>query len=369
MIGKLKILFVCIAIGVAVALTYYVFEHAVSQGINYIWQDLFDTTSTRWLVVPICLVLALIFFGLQHYLDPISEKHESHGLGADQAKPNFIKFFLILLIGFLSLVAGASLGPEAVLVPACLVAGGIIGSKLLKNESQASQIVSAAAIIALFTAFFHSFFIGMLTIFLVTKVAKAKITPTLILLSILASGSAFLVLNFIEPKTASFFNSPDTYWEVKAVDAFIALALVVFGFGSTLALRGIHTVFEIVSSKANKIAWWQHALVAGLILSIIYLVGGPYIQFTGNQEIKPIFNNAQGLGILGLVLIIVTKLTAISWSKAIGYRGGLIFPMMFVAGAFSTIAHLIYPESNYIIAFLATVVGILLAEKKAKILL
>lgn len=369
MIGKLKILFTCIAIGVAVALTYYFFEYAFRQGINLIWQDLFNTTNTRWLVVPICLVLALVFFGMQHYLDPNSETHESHGLGEDQANPNFKKFFKILLIGFFSLVAGASLGPEAVLVPASLVAGAIIGSKLLKKENQASQIVSAAAIIALFTAFFHSFIIGMLTIFLVTKVAKAKVTPALIVLGIFASGSAFLVLNIIEPKSNSYFNFPDSSWEVKVVDALIALALVIFGFGSTFALKGIHTLFEKVRFQANKIVWWQHALVAGLVLSIIYLIGGPYIQFTGNEAIKPLLSDAKNLGVLGLLFIIIAKLIAISWSKAIGYRGGLIFPMIFVASGFATISHLIYPESNYMFALIATLAGILLAEKKAKILL
>ena len=96
------------------ALIYFYFEAAVHQGIELVWTDWLNTETRRWLVVPLCVVMSLIFFGVQHYLDPNSEKKESHGLGA-MPGPTPANFAKVLFIGFLSLVAGASLGPEAIL--------------------------------------------------------------------------------------------------------------------------------------------------------------------------------------------------------------------------------------------------------------
>jgi len=368
MLGKIKILATAILVGVAVALTYYIFEAGVSHGISFIWEDLFDTEHKRLLVVPICIVLTLVFFGLQHYLDPKSETHESHGLGEDQAKPKLSKFFTILTIGFFSLVAGASLGPEAVLVPACMVAGGIIGSKLLATESKAPQIVSAAAIIALFAAFFHSFWVGLLTIFLVKKVAKADISTQLILLAILSSGASTVTLNIIDPANAQYFKFPTISWNIILVDIIFAIGVFILGYLSTFGLKHTHQyILKVVDILHIKL-WWHHALLAGIGLSFIYILGGPLVQFTGNESIKPLLNDAKTLGIVGVLWIFVAKLLAIAWSKAVGYRGGLIFPMIFIASTFATMATLFNSKTNFMLVLIAGVIGIILADKKAKIL-
>src|SRR5680860_1167223 len=112
---KLTLLLSVAVIAIGVAITYHYFEASVSYSITYIWETLFNTDNRRLTVIPLGVFLGLVYFAVQHYLDPKSEQSDSEGLG-NTPKPTVANFVKILLIGFLSLIAGASLGPEAILV-------------------------------------------------------------------------------------------------------------------------------------------------------------------------------------------------------------------------------------------------------------
>ena len=86
--------------------------------------------------------------------------------------------------------------------------------------------------------------------------------------------------------------------------------------------------------------WWLRGLVAASGLSALYLLGGPLVEFTGNKSIVPMLNQAASLGAIGLIWLVVIKTATISWSKAMGYRGGLIFPTVFIASTLVAIAQL-----------------------------
>ncbi len=367
--NKLKILLSCFFIGIAVALTYYGFEFVVHHSINYLWIDLLNSDDKRYMVMPAVIFFGFIFFFLKSKLMPNSGNNESHGLGEGSTNASLRAFFVVLLVGYFSLIAGASLGTEAILVPACLIAGALIGNKYIASEKDSSKIVSAAAIMALFAAFFHSFIIGLLSLFLVKKVAGAKITPALILISIIASGAATITLNIIDPETANYFRLPSNSLEIKLEDSLTAIVLVVAGYLSTLVLKQIHRVFSKAKTTFGKESVFKASLIASLGLGLIYLIGGPLIQFTGNESIKPLFEQAPTLGVVGLIWIWITKLIAIGWSKTMGYQGGLIFPMIFVGSTLVAIAIKFSPDANFLFLLIAVVIGILAADKKAKILL
>ncbi len=364
---KLQMLVSVILVGVAVALVYFGFEYAVHHSITYIWDDVFNTSTKRALVIPLCVVLSVIFFGAQHLLDKRSENHEAHGLGGGDIDASLKNLGIILLIGYFSLIAGASLGPEAVLVPACMVVGAYMATKLLKGQKEAVKGLAAAGIIALFAAFFHSFIVGFLAVFLVTKQAKVKLSPQLAIVAVLASAASTLTLKVIDPAT-TYFNWPDYDWKVRLADIGIALALAAVGYITTFALKGSHDIFAAIRSHEKFTAWWLQALLASLGLSLLYLIGGTLVQFTGNESIEPMLSQAATLGVAGLLWIFFVKILAIGWSKAMGYRGGMVFPIIFAASVLVAIAFQFYPETNFMVALIGTMVGILAAERRAKIL-
>lgn len=366
--NKLKLLLSCILVSILVALTYFLFEYAVSHSITYVWDTIFNTANKRYLIIPLSLVGALLFYGLQHYFDPKSESHENHGLGGQPISPTLKNLLFILSLGFFSLLAGASLGPEAILVPACMLIGTYIGVQLFKKNDLSVKALAAAALMALMAAFFHSFIVGVLSVLLVTKQAKIKVSVQLLLIAVIASGSSYLTLKFVDP-TNRYFNFPDFSWKIVFVDVTVGLLLVVAGFISTFALKYGHTMFVRFKDRAKLSTWWKLAIVAGVGLSLLYLLGGPLVEFTGNESIAPLVSQASDLGVLGVFAILLIKLLVIGWSKAMGYRGGLIFPMIFVASTLVVLSQLIFADVNFGVGIIAALIGILAAEKKAQILL
>lgn len=362
---KLLVVFSILIVSTLVALTYFYFEAAVRHSIHYIWDDWFNTGANRLLVVPLSIVLGFLFFGAQHYLDPKSENHESHGLGS-APKPTVVNFIKVLLIGFFSLVAGASLGPEAILVPASLLIGSIVGVKLFKKDKQLAGMLSMVGFIALFAAFFDSFIAGILGLVLVTKEVKVKVTPPLAVVAVIASLTTVYVLSFLE--SSPFVNTPPHVWKFSIQSLLACIGLVAAGYGATYLLGNAHSGFARVRKAIHKRTWWQRSIVAALGLSVLYLLGGSLIEFTGNESIVPMIEQSASLGLSGLIVVVLMKILAISWSKAMGYRGGLVFPSVFVASTLVVIAHTWAPELSFIVRLIAVLVGRFTAGRKVKIL-
>lgn len=367
-LSNIKILLSCVLVGILVALVYLIFETAVRGSTVYVWNTLFHSDTNRILVFPLAIILSLIFFGLQQRLDPGSQNKETHSLGGEPIKPTLKNLGIVLLLGFLSLLAGATLGPEAILVPASVLVGSYVGVKLFKQNKQLVGLLAGAAIMALMTAFFHSFFVGLLSVLLVASQFKTKVSLKLIIVAIIASGSSYVTLQLIDP-TNKYFVFPPFSWEVAILDILVGIILVVLGYLSTFGLKYMHSALQKLRTVSKLDNWWKLALFSGLGLGLIYFIGGPLVEFTGNKSIEPLATQAGALGIVGLIGVLVMKLVAIAWSRSMGYRGGLIFPMIFVASALVLILIQIFPQVNFGVGLIAALVGIFAAEKKAKVLL
>lgn len=361
----IKLFFGIIIVGVVVALTYHIFENAIHGAINLIWYDWLDTSTKRILVIPTGILLTILFFGVQHYLDRDSETHEEHGLG-NMPEATITNFLKVLFIGFLSLLAGATLGPEAVLVPACMIAGAYIGKLLFKSNDALVKALAAAAIMALFTAFFNSFIVGVLSLFLVAKQANTKISPMMVVIAAVASAASLVTLAAVEG--SPLFEIPHYNWSISFTTILFSLLIAVVAFGATFVMSFIHDGFSKIRAFTNKQLWIVRALIAGSVLMLLYLLGGPLVEFTGNKSIVPLFDQAMSIGFWGLVWIFVVKVVAIAWSKAMGYRGGMIFPTIFLVAVLIALVQLNHPDFNMIYGFIAGVVGALAANKRTHIL-
>jgi H+/Cl- antiporter ClcA len=360
-----RILLLSALAGVGAAITYYYFEYAVRHSITYLWHDVLHTETHRWMLVPLCIVISLLYFGAQHLFDRPAEKKESHGLGA-APQPSVINFIKVLAIGYLSLIAGASLGPEAVLVPACVVLGSYLGTKLMPHNKPAAQALSLAGFIGLFAAFFHSFYVGLIALLLIRRQFKINIDIRLLLIGVVASGGSALTLGILD--SSAYVTLPAYSWSLNLATALLLILLAAAGYGAIHLLGALHTHGEQALAIVKGRPWWQHALLASGILSVLYLLGGSLVQFTGNESIVPMFRQASDLGLWGLLWILLVKLGAIAWSKASGYRGGMIFPTIFVASVIIAIAGRAVADINLIYGLVAVLVGAFAADSKVKIL-
>lgn len=364
---SLKILVAAVFVGIGVAVTYFYFEYAVRHSTSYIWQDVFNTDNRRFLILPLSVALTLLYFGAQHLFDPGSEKKESHGLG-ESPPPKAINFLKILSIGFLSLLAGASLGPEAVLVPACILLGQYLGKRSFGNNKSITGLLGAAGFVALLAAFFNSFIVGVLSVLLVKRQMGAKLTPLLIGVGIVASGSTAILLGML--KNSAYVALPHYDWHIDISTVFILIVLGIAGYVMTYGLGAAHNISAIVISKVTGHGqWWLRGLVAAGGLSVLYWLGGSLVQFTGNESIVPMLKQSAALGFWGLLWLLIIKLFAIGWSKAGGYRGGMVFPTVFGASIIIAIAKLYIHDINLIYALIVVMAGALIADSRVKILL
>jgi H+/Cl- antiporter ClcA len=363
--SKLALLLLATALAASiVSLVYFYFEAAVRHSTNYIWNTLLNTGTKRLLLVPACLVLGVVFFGIQHYVDQKNEQQETEGLGQMPA-PTIPNFFKVIGIGFLSLIAGATLGPEAVLLPASLIVGGFIGTLLLKKDPFA-KIIGLVGFVAIIAAFFNSFWAGMLGLLLLKRQVSFKLTPGILILAALASAVTALTLSLLSSKP--YVKLPATQWHLSLTSLLMMVLLLLAGFATTYVFALLHSVLAKIQQITWDRGWLIHGVVAGSGLAVLYLLGGTLVEFTGNESIIPMLHKAASLGIIGLLWIFVIKIAAISWCKALNYRGGMVFPTIFVASVLVAIAQQIDKSVSFTIGLLVVMAGVIIANQKRKIL-
>ncbi|MCA9327403.1 hypothetical protein KDA14_02635, partial [Candidatus Saccharibacteria bacterium] len=361
-----KLLLAVVATSVGVALTYVVFEHLVTHLVPSIWDDVFWTDTVRLFVLPASVLLSLLYFWAQHHFDPQSEKHEEHALGdvPDATPKNFVK---ILSIGLLSMLAGATLGVESILVPACIILGMYVAGKLVPSPRM-KKALGAVGFIALFTAFFHSFIMGMLALYLLKQSQGLKLQLKTIVLAAIASGTTMFALGVLPGGGEHYLSLPNQKVELTLGTVTIALFLVAAGYATTYLIRYAHDFSVALKNHIPKDNWLKHGIVAGTGIAALYLLGGSLVQFTGNLSIAPMLHRAPELGTIGLLWLVLVKSVAIGWSKALGYRGGLIFPTVFVASAFVDIALLHTQGVNFHFGLILVMVGAFIANRKLRVL-
>jgi len=77
--------------------------------------------------------------------------------------------------------------------------------------------------------------------------------------------------------------------------------------------------------------------VFGAVLGLLYLLGGESVQFSGSEGSVLLVQEHADDGALTLVGLVAVKLLATGWSVTSGYRGGLVFPVVFMGVAMSLV--------------------------------
>lgn len=361
---KLKIILGSVIVGIGVGLIYFFFEAAVSGAIDFIWNETFNIDDHRLLIIPLTFIGTFLFFGSQHLLDSSAENKESEGLG-EIPKASAANIVKVLLIGFLSLVAGASLGPEAILVPASVLFGIMLAPRV-SSSKQISKLFTLLAFVALFTAFFDSLIAGFAGLWLALDRSKAKADTSIILLSFISAGSTLWILNILE--SDAYLTLPDQEFSFSITSVLLLIAAVLAGY---LLLHLLEKIMNFTKDKLNPNTikpWYIKATIIACGMSLIYTIGGPLIMFTGNEAVKPMLNEADSLGIAGLIFLAVVKMIAISWSKVGGFRGGLVFPNIFVAATLSAAASMYFADHHIGLGALMIILGMLIANSKKHVL-
>jgi len=338
-----RIILASALIGIVNTFFFIAVEFVDTKGTNYLWNDLFNTSENRLGVIPLAIILSIIFSAvILFFKEKRIGKAETNLLSNDEKiEPNHLKdVFVIFIIGCTGLLAGASLGPEGVLVGISSALGIWFAGKAKNME--AAKLLVLASVGALLVNFFGSFIPILVPLLIIYKKEK-KINIQHMLPPIIAGVFSYIALVLIKGNAIGFGTIPTgtTYNFQDLVGAFI---LGIFGAFVAFLIKKMISKFEIFTKNINsKTHWIVSAAVFGCVLGILYLIGGPTIQFSGKEGSEMLLQGGNSYSLMVLVVIIIAKLFATSWSLPAGYRGGLVFPSIFMAVAMSLILTEIHP--------------------------
>ncbi len=269
----------------------------------------------------------------------------------------------IVITAFVSLIAGASLGPEAPLADACGGLGTWISDRLGLDERE-TRTVGYGGLSAMLAAFITNPFGGAL---LSLESSQGGMTGGQIYFwglfpSLLASAVATVVFVGLSGK---FFATMYTFpmYIPRLADLLLAVPLSLIGGAAgllfTLMFQGLRRLMEPMK---NHLVW--RSLIGGLAMGIIGALL-PLTLFSGQEGTKEIVSLAGVIGFWGLIVLAVCKLFATSLLLATGWKGGYIFPILFAGVALGMAGKLLFPGVPLAVTVAATVAGALVAALRA----
>ncbi len=139
----------------------------------------------------------------------------------------------------------------------------------------------------------------------------------------------------------------------------IAVASAIVGLLATFAFRASYRVFQRLGPPLVTLAF------GGVILGLLGAVGGPITLFKGLDQMKQLTADAGAYTALGLAAIGAIKLVAVVIAGTSGFRGGRIFPAVFVGVAFGLAVDAAVPAIPQALAVAASIAGMVVAVTRS----
>ena len=261
----------------------------------------------------------------------------------------------LLLTAVLALGGGVSLGPENPITGANIALAWWFGSRVLKNKDVELWVGLGAA--------------GTIGAMFGTPVAAALIlSETMarraglslwdqLLAPVLAGGAGALTTKLIAAPTLSVTVPAYRGFELIDVVSGTAIVLAAAGLGiaGAYAFPWLHRWFQSLRSPVLALT------VGGVLLGALGVIGGEITLFKGLDQMRELVDGLGGFSNGKLLLYAVVKMAALVIAAACGFRGGRIFPAVFVGVAVGCLAHGLFGGIPLGLAIGAGVLGAVLA--------
>ncbi|MEE1797947.1 ion channel protein [Streptomyces sp. JV176] len=262
----------------------------------------------------------------------------------------------LLVVTGLALAGGVSLGPENPITAANIALAYWLGRKAAPRAPAALWISLGAA--------------GTIGALFGTPVAAALIlTETLaarpgpgslwdkLFGPLVAAGAGGLTTVLIARPTFDLDLPPysETHWSDLLAALVIAPLAAALGMAAVRAFPYVHALFRRIGHPVLALT------AGGLVLGLLGALGGPLTLFKGLDEVKTLASDPDGWSAGSFALMTVVKLAALVTAAACGFRGGRIFPAVFVGAALGLCAHALVPAVHPTVGVVCGVLGLLLA--------
>lgn len=152
--------------------------------------------------------------------------------------------------------------------------------------------------------------------------------------------------------------SLESAWDLLSA-CLIAAGAAALGLGAALLLPPLHRVLHSLRHPVIYLG------LGGLILGVLGAIGGPVTLFKGEDQATQLVNDAPTMSAGQLALITGVKITALLVAAAASFRGGRIFPSMFIGVALGLFVSAVIPGVPQTLAVAAATMGFVLAVSRS----
>lgn len=349
-------------VGVVSALVLWVLDELAAVLEDGVWTTLpkaigVDPSSGWWIFGVLSLTGLAV--GLVVWLVP------GHG-GPDTATTELIAPPLrigllpsLLLVTVLALAGGVSLGPEN---PIIAINSGLLVALFARlwpkiPTNLVVMITASGTIGALFGTPVAAalVFTGVVA---ALKTGGAVWDRLFLPLVAAAAGSITMTL-LAHP---SFVIPMPAYTNPTIVDVLSALVIGVIatliGLVAVYAFPIAHRLFHSIGNPAIYIT------LGGVVLGVLGAIGGPITLFKGLAQMGELVTNRADYSVGQLAIIVAVKVVALVIAAAAGFRGGRIFPAVFIGAAIGVLANALIPSIPLPVAVASGVLGLTLAAAR-----
>ncbi|EQB7289529.1 ion channel protein [Escherichia albertii] len=345
-----------VAVGIASSLILIAVMKIASVLQNLLWQQLPDSLGIP-LDSPLLIIGILTLTGGAVGL--VIRFSQGHA-GPDPAcepligtlvPPSALPGLIVALI--LGLAGGVSLGPEHPIMTVNIALAVAIGVRLMPrvNTMEWTILASAGTIGALFGTPVAAALIFSQTL---NGNNEVPLWDRLFAPLMAAAAGALTTGLFFHPH----FSLPIAhYGQMQITDilsgAIVAAIAIAAGMIAVWCLPRLHTMMHRLKNPVLMLG------LGGFLLGILGVIGGPVSLFKGLDEMQQMTMN-QAFSTSDFFLLAVIKLAALVVAAASGFRGGRIFPAVFVGVALGLMLHAHVPTVPAAITVSCAILGIVL---------
>ena len=273
----------------------------------------------------------------------------------------------VVAVSAVSLIGGASLGPEKALGAMGGGAGGWIAQRRGLGE-EGSKVNTLAGFAGAYGGLFSSTVIVVMLILEVARPGGQRAVKALaaeIVASSVSFGIYFAIAGavFLGDYKVPQYTFHD--WQLLA-----GVPLGLFAAVVVTLLAGFMMLASRLFGRL-KVPAIAKSTLGGVVFGVVG-VALPLTMFSGSDQLKIVLNDAGTLGLGLLVAILIAKMLTFAVSQESGFVGGPIFPSLFIGGTAGILVHQVIPGVPLGLAFtclLAAIPGGLVAAPFSMVLL
>jgi H+/Cl- antiporter ClcA len=250
----------------------------------------------------------------------------------------------IVAISAVSLIGGASLGPEKALGSM----GGGVGTWIAKRrtlDKEDSQVNVLSGMAGAYGGLLSSPVIAVMLILEVARPGGNRFAKTITSSIVSASVSFGIYFAIAGSVFLDIYKVPQYRFEDWQL-----LMAIPLGLFAALVVTVLVLFIQLSMRLFGRVPIILRATLGGLVFGIVG-VALPLTLFTGSSQLTTVIHDAGTLGIGLVVAIVIAKIFTFAVSQSSGFIGGPIFPSLFIGGTAGVLVHDVIPSVPLGLAF------------------